>query len=109
MAVKLTKRTFMEGGLGLTIANLMPFSPFTQAFAQATPEQRVIDAAKPLGATDLSGIIWSNYLVPMKPVIEEFKKATGIGVGNVQDITIFDTPQRAMAEALSRSPQFDFI
>ena len=27
----------------------------------------------------------------------------------MQDISIFDAPQRAMAEALSRSPQFDFI
>jgi multiple sugar transport system substrate-binding protein len=27
----------------------------------------------------------------------------------VQDISIFDAPQRAMAEALSKSPQFDFI
>ena len=45
----------------------------------------------------------------MQPVIAEFKKQTGIGVGAVQDISIFDAPQRAMAEALSRSPQFDFI
>ncbi len=54
-------------------------------------------------------MIWSPYLVPMQPVIAEFKKQTGIGIGAVQDISIFDAPQRAMAEALSRSPQFDFI
>ena len=41
--------------------------------------------------------------------MEEFKKLTGIGVGSIQDISIFDAPQRAMAEALSRSPQFDFF
>jgi multiple sugar transport system substrate-binding protein len=45
----------------------------------------------------------------MQPSMEEFKKLTGIGVGSVQDISIFDAPQRAMAEALSRSPQFDFF
>ena len=106
---RITRRVFMEGGLGLTILNLMPFSKFSQALAQGTPEERVIAAAKGLNATDVTGIIWSPYLVPMQPVIADFKKATGIGVGAVQDISIFDTPQRAMAEALSRSPQFDFI
>jgi len=106
---RISRRVFMEGGLGLTILNLMPFSKFSQALAQGTPEERVVAAAKGLSATDVTGIIWSPYLVPMQPVIADFKKATGIGVGAVQDISIFDTPQRAMAEALSRSPQFDFI
>jgi multiple sugar transport system substrate-binding protein len=106
---KITKRVFLEGGLTLTIANLLPFSNFSRAFAQGTPEERVVAAAKGLGPQDVTGIIWSPYLVPMQPVIAEFKKQTGIGVGGVQDISIFDTPQRAMAEALSRSPQFDFI
>ena len=72
-------------------------------------EERTVAAAKAAGAADVSGMIWSPYLVPMQPVIAEFKKQTGIGVGGVQDISIFDAPQRAMAEALSRSPQFDFI
>ncbi len=82
--------------------------PISRAFA-ATLEERIVAAAKPLGAADVSGMIWSPYFVPMQPVIAEFKKQTGIGVGGVQDISIFDAPQRAMAEALSRSPQFDFI
>ena len=106
---RITRRVFVEGGLTLTIANMLPMSNFSRAFAQATPEQRVVNAAKGLGATDVTGIIWSPYLVPMKPVIDEFKKQSGIGVGAVQDISIFDTPQRAMAEALSHSSQFDFI
>ena len=54
-------------------------------------------------------MIWSNYYVPMQPAMQEFKQLTGIGVGSIQDISIFDAPQRAMAEALSRSPQFDFF
>src|SRR5690349_23695022 len=57
----------------------------------------------------VNGMIWSPYFVPMQPVIAEFTKETGIGIGGVQDISIFDAPQRAMAEALSKSPQFDFI
>ena len=57
----------------------------------------------------LRGMIWSPYYVPMTAGDAEFKKLTGIGVGSIQDISIFDAPQRAMAEALSRSPQFDFF
>jgi hypothetical protein len=102
----ISRRTFIEG-VGLTVANLLPgTTPF--AFA-ASMEERTVAAAKAVGATDVSGMIWSPYLVPMQPIIAEFKKQTGIGVGAVQDISIFDAPQRAMAEALSRSPEFDFI
>ncbi len=102
-----SRRTFVEGGLGLTVAN---FIPGTTPLALAeSMEERTVAAAKAAGAADVSGMIWSPYLVPMQPVIAEFKKQTGIGVGAVQDISIFDAPQRAMAEALSRSPQFDFI
>ena len=72
-------------------------------------EERVVTAGKAAGTADVTGMIWSPYLVPMQPVIAEFKKQTGIGLGAIQDISIFDAPQRAMAEALSRSPQFDFI
>jgi multiple sugar transport system substrate-binding protein len=106
---KVTKRQFLQGGLGLTAANFLPWG-VERAFAQGgSMEDRIVAAAKPLGAGEVRGMIWSPYLVPMQPVIEEFKKQTGIGVGNVQDISIFDAPQRAMAEALSRSPNFDFF
>src|SRR5215831_13029011 len=103
----ISRRSFIEGGIGLTVANLVPgATPFALA---ASMEERTVAAAKAAGAADVSGMIWSPYLVPMQPVIADFKKQTGIGVGGVQDISIFDAPQRAMAEALSRSPQFDFI
>jgi len=107
MTTKITKRTFMEGGIGLSVASFVP-GGFERAFA-ATLEERTVTAAKAAGAADVTGMIWSPYLVPMQPVIAEFKKQTGIGIGAVQDISIFDAPQRAMAEALSRSSQFDFI
>ncbi len=103
----ISRRAFVEGGLGLTVANFVPgTTPFAQA---ATMEENTIAAAKKVGAANVNGMIWSPYFVPMQPVIAEFTKATGIGIGGVQDISIFDAPQRAMAEALSRSPQFDFI
>src|SRR5215469_2779247 len=103
----ISRRHFIEGGVGLTVANFLPGTT-PLAFA-ATMEERTVAAAKSAGPADVSGMIWSPYLVPMQPVIAEFKKQTGIGVGAVQDISIFDAPQRAMAEALSHSPQFDFI
>ncbi len=103
----ISRRTFIEGGVGLTVVNFIPGTT-PLAFA-ASLEERTVTAAKAVGAADVSGMIWSPYLVPMQPVIAEFKKQTGIGVGGVQDISIFDAPQRVMAEALSRSPQFDFI
>src|SRR5499426_4735222 len=102
---RISRRAVVGGGLGLTIANFLPGRPALGA----SLEERVVTAAKPLGAGEVTGMIWSPYLVPMQPVIAEFKKQTGIGLGAVQDISIFDAPQRAMAEALSRSPQFDFI
>src|SRR5689334_17135823 len=85
---RMSRRGCIEGGVALTIANFLPGRP---ALA-ATLEERVVAAAKPLGATDISGMIWSPYLVPMQPVIAEFKKETGIGIGGVQDISIFDAP-----------------
>src|SRR3982074_1839522 len=98
----ISRRRFIEGGVGLTVANLIPgTTPLALAAAREAPPA---PAARPAGAADVSGMIWSPYLVPMQPVIAEFKKQTGIGVGGGQDISIFDAPQRAMAEALSRSP-----
>ncbi|MDP2411985.1 MAG: extracellular solute-binding protein [Pseudolabrys sp.] len=102
-----SRRTFVQGGVGLTVANFLPgTTPFAHA---ATMEESTIAAAKAVGPAAVNGMIWSPYLVPMQPVIAEFSKQTNITIGGVQDISIFDAPQRAMAEALSRSAQFDFI
>src|SRR5262249_40180723 len=103
----LSRRTLVQGSVGLTVANFVPGTT-PLAFA-ATMEEQTIAAAKTVGKADVSRMIWSPYFVPMQPVIAEFTKQTGIGIGGIQDISIFDAPQRAMAEALSRSPQFDFI
>ena len=53
--------------------------------------------------------MWSNYFVPMKPSIEEFEKATGISIGSIKDLSTPTIPQAAMAEALTRSPDFDIV
>ncbi len=105
---RITRRLFLEGGLGFTVANFVPWSPVPKALA-AAEDDAIVAAAKGLGGAELRGMIWSNYYAALQKPMEEFKSLTGIGVGSIQDITIFDAPQRAMAEALSRSPQFDFI
>ncbi|MGH6742211.1 MAG: ABC transporter substrate-binding protein, partial [Bradyrhizobium sp.] len=69
----------------------------------------IVAAAKSIGKTDLSAIMWSNYFVPMKPPMEEFQKATGIGITKIKDLSTPTIPQAAMAEALTRSPDFDII
>jgi ABC-type glycerol-3-phosphate transport system substrate-binding protein len=103
----ISRRTLLQGSAGFAAANLLPgATPFAHA---ATMEESIIAAGKAAGPAAVTGMIWSPYLVPMQPVIAEFSKHTNITIGAVQDISIFDAPQRAMAEALSRSAQFDFI
>ena len=104
MAVKVTKRTFLEGGLAFTVANLTNFSPFKSAFAQASMEDRVIAAAKAAGnAQDVTGIMWAPYLKPMQPVIADFKKAKGIDVEYVM-YTNEDVPRKVLAALTAGSP-----
>ena len=65
-----SRRTFIEGGVGLTVANFLPgTSPLALA---ATMEEQTIAAAKKAGAAQVNGMIWSPYFVPMQPVIAEF-------------------------------------
>ncbi len=56
----ISRRTFIEGGAGLTLANFMPGTT-PLAFA-ASMEERTIAAAKAAGAADVNGMIWSPYL-----------------------------------------------
>ena len=51
-------------------------------------EESTIAAAKAAGAASVNGMIWSPYLVPMQPVIAEFTKQTGIGIGAVQNLDL---------------------
>ena len=90
----ISRRSFIEGGVGLTVANLIPGTmPLALAASMEAHRRRRQGA----GAADVSGMIWSPYLVPMQPVIAEFKKQTGIGVGAFR-IFRSSTPQRADAE-----------
>src|SRR3546814_25210 len=103
-----TRRGMLKAGLTAAATGAMPMGMFGRAWA-ATEEEGTIEAAKAAGGADLNGMIWSLYYRNMAPIADEFKKRAGIGVGTIQDISVFQVPQRAMAEALSRSGEFDFF
>ena len=104
----LRRRTFL--GTGLAAALTGPWVLRHPRAAEAGPEEDgVVKAAKKSKPADLNGMIWSLYYRNMQRLSDEFRGLTGIGVKNIQDITVFQIPQRAMAEALSRSGEFDFF
>lgn len=98
------KRAAATGAVGAFGSALAPGLSFG-----AEVDDRIVAAATEAGAADLRGIIWSNYMAPMQPSTERFADLTGIKIGNIQDISIFDAPPRVMAEAISKSPEFDFF
>ncbi len=101
----LLKRAAMAGvGAGALAAGMRPGSALA-----AAEDDAILAAAKELGGGDVNGMIWSNYMAPMQPSADQFADLTGIKIGNIQDISIFDIPARAMAEAVSQSPEFDFF
>jgi multiple sugar transport system substrate-binding protein len=102
----LSRRRVLQGGLG---AAALGATSFGRSALAAGEGDSIVAAAKHIGKTDLSAIMWSNYFVPMRPAIEEFEKATGIGMTKIKDLSTPTIPQAAMAEALTRSPDFDII
>ena len=103
-----SRRQIMKAGAAAAAAGVLPGALASSAFAGAE-EDAIIASAKKLTATEVTGILWSNYQVAVSPIAAEFKAATGIDLSKIQDISTFDIPQRAMAEALSKSPEFDFF
>src|SRR5262249_13630716 len=68
----ISRRRLVKAGVGLTVANFLPGA--TPLALAVSMEELTVTAAKTVGAADVSGMIWSPYLVPMQPVIAEFKK-----------------------------------
>lgn len=100
------RRRVLQTGLAATALAGLPGGRPARA---ADEGERIVAAAKGIGKTDLKAIMWSNYFVPMKPPIEEFQKATGIAITSIKDLSTPTIPQAAMAEALTRSPDFDIV
>jgi multiple sugar transport system substrate-binding protein len=95
----------------LVAATIGPWVLRQTRVAEAGPEEeRIVQAAKKLKPAELNGMIWSMfYGGQMTRQQQEFRKLTGIGVGEIQDIATPQILQRAMAEAIARSDTFDFF
>ena len=102
----LPRRRVLQGGLGLAALGATGLGRTALA---AEEGDSVIAAAKHIGKTELKAIMWSNYFVPMDGPMKEFQQATGISITNIKDLSTPTIPQAAMAEALTRSPDFDII
>jgi len=105
----LTRRTLLQYGLAVAAAG--PWALRQAHGAAAGPEEeRIIQVAKKLKPAELNGMIWSLYYGgPMQKQQQEFKKLTGIGVREIQDIPTPQIPQRTMAEAIAHADTFDFF
>ncbi|MEK6710925.1 MAG: extracellular solute-binding protein [Nitrospinota bacterium] len=78
--------------------------------AEAGPEEdRIVAAAKKLGPVSLNGMMWALYWRNYPRLNGEFKDLTGISMDQVNDVPNLLIPQRAMAEAISRSGKFDIF
>ncbi len=98
----------MKAGAVAAATGVLPTALTSPALAGAE-EDRIIASAKKLGAAEVTGMLWANYQGAMSPVVSQFQDATGISMPKTLDISTFDIPARAMAEALSKSPEFDFF
>jgi len=107
---EITRREALKSGAAAAAMGVATPMMAGQAFAGAE-EDRIVAAAKKAvpNGQDLTGIMWGLYSSGAKPVMDEFGDLTGISITKLQDISAFDIPQRAMAEALSKSPEFDFF
>ena len=107
---KVTRRQALKTGAAAAAVGAAGPALTGTAFAGAEGD-RIIAAAKAAvpGGVDVSGIMWSNYQVATSGSIKDFGDATNIKLPKIQDISTFEIPQRAMAEALSKSPEFDFF
>ena len=103
-----SRRQIMKAGAVAAATGALPTALTSSALAGAE-EDRIVANAKKLGATEVTGVLWANYQIALSPVIGAFGEATGITLPKTLDISILDTPARAMAEALSKSGEFDFF
>ncbi len=102
---ELSRRDALKAGTAAAAVSAV--SPLMSGTAFAgTAEDAIIAAAKKAvpNGQDLTGLMWGLYSSGAQPVMDEFGEKTGIKVSKLQDISAFEIPQRAMAEALSKSP-----
>ena len=107
---ELSRREALKAGTAAAAVGAATPMMSGTAFA-GTEEDSIVAAAKKAvpGGQDLTGLMWGLYSSGAKPVMDDFAGLTNIKISKLQDISAFEIPQRAMAEALSKSPEFDFF
>lgn len=104
----ISRRKFIKGAAAAAVA--APWAISQGGVAEAGPEEdRIVKAAKKAGPAALNGMMWSLYWRNYPGLNQEFKDKTGIYMEKVNDVPNLLIPQRAMAEAISRSGKFDFF
>ena len=102
-----SRRKFLKGALATAVA-----APalLRAGGAKAGPEEdRIVKASKKYGKASLNGMMWALYWRNYPRLNTEFKGLTGISMDQVNDVPNLLIPQRAMAEAISRSGKFDIF
>ena len=107
---RIDRRSLLKAGLATAVAG--PAFVRGAGAARAgghSEEEKIIKAAKKAGAASLNGMMWGLYWRNYPDLNREFKKATGISMEKVSDVPNLQIPQRAMAEAITRSGKFDIF
>ena len=104
---QIKRRSLLKAGLATAVAGPAVLGG---GKAHAGPEEdAVIKAGKKLGGAKLNGMMWGLYWRNYPDLNREFNKATGISMDKVSDVPNRQIPQRAMAEAITRSGKFDIF
>ena len=105
---QIKRRSLLKAGLATAVAGPAVLGGAGKAYA-GPEEDAVIKAAKKLGGAKLNGMMWGLYWRNYPDLNREFNKATGISMDKISDVPNLQIPQRAMAEAITRSGTFDIF
>jgi len=113
----LSRRSFLKAG-GVAGATALAFPTLRgvawgQKVAGDSVEARAVAAGKDLAkgrSIDLTMMVWSAFgRGQTTKLAAEYKKLTGIGIGNAIDVNVFVMPPRAMQEAVAKTGKIDIF
>ena len=105
---KIKRRNILKAGLGAAAVGSGLLGKVGTVSA-GPEEDKIVTSAKRLQPAAMNGMMWSLYWRNYPKLNKEYKKATGSYMAKVNDVPNLLIPQRAMAEAISRSGKFDIF
>ena len=105
---KIKRRNILKAGLGAAAVGSGLLGKVGTVSA-GPEEDKIVTSAKRLQPAAMNGMMWSLYWRNYPKLNKEYKKATGSYMAKVTDVPNLLIPQRAMAEAISRSGKFDIF